>query len=264
MLSLLKIHWQAVLHFLFRKRVLPPAGARIVALPKAQTVLKTTASSPQASGKTSARPATTHPQLYPDINTSHLPTHNSALISSSHTPICTYLYLCQHSPGAGWAGITSGVDHVSDGSTPGSAVLCKLTKHVHPVLSPSCVTEHSRSGDRFQVGLDRGCPRLQLASSSSAPRARRCGKEKILDQSTFGTSCGMSKPVEPSLHEQYRYTVRFLTHVLCKPTHFFFHSFIATMSYPLQTSFIGVMKGWADKFHVWGTPKRSPSRSNSR
>ncbi len=26
-------------------------------------------------------------------------------------------------------------------------------------------------------------------------------------------------------------TVRLLTHVLCKPTHFFFHSFIATMSY---------------------------------
>ncbi len=59
-------------------------------------------------------------------------------------------------------------------------------------------------------------------------------------------------------------TVRLLTHVLCKPTHFFFHSFIATMSYPLQTSCISVMKGWADKFHVWGTPTRSPSRLNSR
>ncbi len=59
-------------------------------------------------------------------------------------------------------------------------------------------------------------------------------------------------------------TVRLLTHVHCKPTHFFFHSFIATMSYPPQTSFISVMKGWADKFHVWGTPTRSPSRSNSR
>ncbi len=59
-------------------------------------------------------------------------------------------------------------------------------------------------------------------------------------------------------------TVRLLTHVLCKPAHFFFHSFIATMSYPLQTSFISVMKGWADKYHVWGTPTRSPSRSNLR
>ncbi len=47
---------------------------------------------------------------------------------------------------------------------------------------PSCVAEDSRSGDRFQVGLERGSPCLRLASSSSAPRARRCGKEKVLDQ----------------------------------------------------------------------------------
>ncbi len=59
-------------------------------------------------------------------------------------------------------------------------------------------------------------------------------------------------------------TVRLLTHVLCKPTHFFFHSFIATMSCSLQTSFHSLMKDWADKYHVWGTPTRSPSRSNSR
>ncbi len=61
-----------------------------------------------------------------------------------------------------------------------------------------------------------------------------------------------------------QYTVCLLTHVHCKPTHFFFHSFIATMSYSLQTSFNSVMKGWADKYHVWGTPMRSPSRSNLR
>ncbi len=59
-------------------------------------------------------------------------------------------------------------------------------------------------------------------------------------------------------------TVRLLTHVLCKPTHFFFHSFIATMSYSLQTTFNSVMKDWADKYHVWGTPTRSPSKSSSR
>ncbi len=41
--------------------------------------------------------------------------------------------------------------------------------------------------------------------SSSAPRARRRGKEEILDQLTFGTSCGMTKLAEPSLHEQCRY-----------------------------------------------------------
>ncbi len=45
--------------------------------------------------------------------------------------------------------------------------------------------------------------------------------------------------------------VRLLTHVLCKPTHFFFHSFIATISYSLQTSFNSLMKDWADKYHVW-------------
>ncbi len=60
------------------------------------------------------------------------------------------------------------------------------------------------------------------------------------------------------------YTVRLLTHVLCKPTHFFFHLFIATMSYSLQTSFYSVMKDWADKYHVWDAPTRSPSRLNSR
>ncbi len=45
-------------------------------------------------------------------------------------------------------------------------------------------------------------------------------------------------------------TVRLLTHVLCKPTHVFFHSFIGTMSDSLQTSFNSVMKDWADIYHV--------------
>ncbi len=62
----------------------------------------------------------------------------------------------------------------------------------------------------------------------------------------------------------HKHTVRLLTHVLCKPTHFFFHSFIATMSYSPQISFNSVMKDWADKYHAWGTPTRSPSRPNSR
>ncbi len=59
-------------------------------------------------------------------------------------------------------------------------------------------------------------------------------------------------------------TVRLLTHVLRKPTHFVFLSFIATISYSLQTSFNSIMKDWADKYSVWSTPARSPSRSNSR
>ncbi len=87
-------------------------------------------------------------------------------------------------------------------------VKCELTRHFHPVLSPSCVAEDSRSGGRFQVGLNLGSPCLQLASSSSAPRARRCGKKKVLEQLSFGMSCSITKPSEPSLHEQCRYTCK--------------------------------------------------------
>ncbi len=58
-----------------------------------------------------------------------------------------------------------------------------------------------------------------------------------------------------------RYTVRLLTQVLCKPTHFVFQSFIATIFFSLQTSFSSAMKDWAEKYHVSGTPTRSPSRS---
>ncbi len=61
-----------------------------------------------------------------------------------------------------------------------------------------------------------------------------------------------------------RSTVRLLTHVHCKPTHFFFHSFIATISYSPQTSFNSGMKDWVDKYHVWGTPTRSYFRPNSQ
>ncbi len=56
-------------------------------------------------------------------------------------------------------GSVNGVDHVTDGGTPDSAVL-------YPVLSSSCVAEDSQSGKGLQVCLDRGCPRLRLASSS--------------------------------------------------------------------------------------------------
>ncbi len=59
-------------------------------------------------------------------------------------------------------------------------------------------------------------------------------------------------------------TLCLLTHVLCKPTHLFFHLLIDTMSFTLQTRFSSVMKDWADKYHIWGTPTRSPFRSNSR
>ncbi len=87
--------------------------------------------------------------------------------------------------------------HKLSWGTPGSTVLCELTRHFHPVLSPSCVTDDSPSGELFQVCFARGCPCLQLASMSSAPRARRCGMEKVLDQLTFRYLVAW-----PSLHEQ--------------------------------------------------------------
>ncbi len=68
-------------------------------------------------------------------------------LNGEHILSCTYyLYLCRHSLWAGWVGITNWVDHVSDGGTSGSTVLCELTRHFHSVLSPSCVAEDSRSG----------------------------------------------------------------------------------------------------------------------
>ncbi len=91
-----------------------------------------------------------------------------------HVSLYLYMYLRRYSPGAVWAGITNWVDHASDGGTLGTTVLCELTRDFHPVLSPSCVAEDSRSGERFQACIDRGCPRLQLTTSSPVPRARRC------------------------------------------------------------------------------------------
>ncbi len=104
-------------------------------------------------------------------------------------------------------------------------------------------------------------PKFQIGSQPSTPPPSN-------DKAVF-----WSYEYLPSYHHMIRwsghalvilYTVRLLTHVLCKPTHFFFHLFIATMFYCPQTSFISVMNGWADKYHVCGAPTRSPSRSNSR
>ncbi len=102
----------------------------------------------------------------------------------------TYFFLRRHSLGASWHGFTNRVDHVSGRGTPGSAVLCELTRHFHPVLSPHRVAE------------DRGGSCRQLASNSSAPCAKWCAKVKVFDQLTFGTSCNMTKPAD----EQCRHT----------------------------------------------------------
>ncbi len=40
--------------------------------------------------------------------------------------------------GADCASITDGIDHISDGCTPGSTFLCELTCDFHPVLFPLC------------------------------------------------------------------------------------------------------------------------------
>ncbi len=62
-------------------------------------------------------------------------------------------------PGAGCAGITNWADTLEDRRSYASSL-----ENLAPVRSPSCEAEDSRSGE----GLDRGCPRLQLASSSPA------------------------------------------------------------------------------------------------
>ncbi len=65
----------------------------------------------------------------------------------------------------------------------------ELTTSRHPVLSPSCVAEDSRSGEGIQGCIDRGCSSLQLVSSSAVQRARRCGQKEVLNQLTVRASC---------------------------------------------------------------------------
>ncbi len=59
------------------------------------------------------------------------------------------------------------------------------------------------------------------------------------------------------------HTVRLLTHVLCKLTLFFFNSFIATMSYSLQTSFIVLWKTGPINT-VYGVSPRSHLQGQTR
>ncbi len=47
-----------------------------------------------------------------------------------------------------------------------------------------------------------------------------------------------------------RHTVCLLTHVICKPSHFFLQLFIVTMSNSIQKCLNNVMKDWRDKYHV--------------
>ncbi len=68
------------------------------------------------------------------------------------------------------------------------------------ILSPPCISEDSWSGEGLPSYLDRGCPRLQLASNSPARRVRWCGQREVHDQFIIGTPCGMFKPAEPSVY----------------------------------------------------------------
>ncbi len=74
------------------------------------------------------------------------------------------------------AGITNRVDHARHGRRHSRLTILSA------VLSPSGVAEDTWSGERFQVGHDRGFP-----------RARRCGQKEVLDQFTVGTSCSLTK-----------------------------------------------------------------------
>ncbi len=49
----------------------------------------------------------------------------------------------------------------------------------HPVLSPSCETEDSLSGEGLQVCLEQACPGHQLPSNLPTPRARRYGQKEV-------------------------------------------------------------------------------------
>ncbi len=89
--------------------------------------------------------------------------------------------------------------------------------------------------------------------------------QKMQDHKTYPLNHLYQREAAATAYHVYAYvrwrfahTVRLLTHVLCKPTHFCFHSFIATMSYSLQTSFGSVMKDCADKYHaVHNLPHRA-------
>ncbi len=145
-------------------------------------------------------------------------------------------------------------------------VLCAMHCHAFQSLTEKSARQPQAAGVGF---VYTGTPAAAHALHWDARISRNCSRS--LDQTISSRACeqlALGLVVQPNqravIYFFIVYTVPLLTHVLCKPTHFFFHSFIATISYSLQTSFSSVMKDWADKYHIWGTPTRSPSRSNSR
>ncbi len=65
------------------------------------------------------------------VRSIHSYTKQSKSVITIYTTL-TYLYFRRHSPGAGWAGITNRVDHVSNGSAPVSAALHAVSWYLKP------------------------------------------------------------------------------------------------------------------------------------
>ncbi len=123
------------------------------------------------------------------------------LADSPNVSFFALLYLWRHSPGAGWAGITKWADHASDRGTPGTTFLRKLNRDFRTVLPPACIAKDYLSREDLQVCLDCACPRLPLATSSSAPRVRRGWQKWIHGQLTVWRFCSTAKPSTSSLDE---------------------------------------------------------------
>ncbi len=62
-------------------------------------------------------------------------------------------------------------------------------------------------------------PLSWLPTSSTGLQFVCATGKKLLDQLTFGTSCSMTKPAEPSLHEQCRYSCKAEAEGLLRPNH---------------------------------------------
>ncbi len=114
--------------------------------------------------------------------------------------------LLRHSPEADWSSFSNWIDHVWDGGTPGSMVLCELTRDFYTTLSSSCEAEDPGSGVWFQACLDTRYLRLQLASSTLASRIRQYGQKDITNHLNIKSSRSLTLPAEPFMGEVRRYT----------------------------------------------------------
>ncbi len=101
--------------------------------------------------------------------------------------------------------MTNRVEHVTARGTLDSTGLPECAWDFRPDLSSTGAAEELRSRERFQVSFGCRCPRLQLASTSFSPRARRCRQKGSMISSP---SRSVAKQTKPSLDEQSRYAMR--------------------------------------------------------